>query len=163
MLNKERRALVREHLWVAEAATRSVLPRRGLAPEDEDLLGEAFLALCEAALSWEPSKGSFPAYAWERVRRAVLEIRRREAQLSLRSAALAGAAQDEAGPAGGPVRDELVAALMLLPPRWRAVVNLCFFRGLEAHEAARLLGISPSRVSQIKRKALARLRATLLD
>ncbi|WP_027718622.1 sigma-70 family RNA polymerase sigma factor [Desulfovirgula thermocuniculi] len=163
MLDKERRALVGEHLWVAEAAARAVSPHPGPAPEGEDLLGEAFLALCEAALSWEPSKGSFSAYAWEKVRRAVQDTWRREAQQSLRSAALADVTWAGADPVGAPERDELLAALMLLPPSWQAVMNLCFFRGLGTDEAARLLGLSPARVSRIKRKALARLRATLLD
>lgn len=163
MLDGKRRALVGEHLWVAEAVARTALPCPGPAADGEDLLGEAFLALCEAALSWEPSLGSFPAYAWEKVHRAVKGAWEKEAQRAVQGSAPVGVPWTDSSHSGAPQRDELLAALMLLPPRWQAVVNLCFLKGLGTEEAAGILGLSPMRVSRIKRRALARLRAALQD
>lgn len=51
------------------------------------------------------------------------------------------------------------AALAALPERERAVLSLTYFEELPGNEIAGLLGVSESRVSQIKHRALGMLRA----
>lgn len=161
MLSEGQRMLVEEHLWLAEAAICAVSLHPGLQLERCDLLGEAYLALCEAALRWDSSRGKFSTYAWMRVRGAVLDAWRRGVRLSLRHTALADGLLAGSGADGELEREDLAMALALLPPRWRAVVELSFFGEFGTGEVARLLGISVSRVSQIKREALKRLKAIL--
>lgn len=52
-------------------------------------------------------------------------------------------------------------ALLQLKPQERTVLSLYYFEGLKLHEIASLLSITESRVSQVRSKALARLRGKL--
>ncbi len=55
----------------------------------------------------------------------------------------------------------LRASLMALPEQERNVLTLYYFEELKLHEIAALLGVSESRVSQIRAKAITRLRKSL--
>ena len=55
----------------------------------------------------------------------------------------------------------LRAALMTLPEQERNVLTLYYFEELKLHEIAALLTVSESRVSQIRAKAISRLRKSL--
>ena len=55
------------------------------------------------------------------------------------------------------LRDELMA----LPEQERAVLSLYYFEELKLHEIAAILAVSESRVSQIRAKAVGRLRGKL--
>lgn len=58
-------------------------------------------------------------------------------------------------------RDAVAAAIMALPERERLVITLCYYEEVTAKEVAEILGVTPSRVSQLHSKALSRLRAAL--
>lgn len=58
------------------------------------------------------------------------------------------------------VGERLQAALRGLPQRERMVLSLTYFENLSGQEVAAILGVSESRVSQIKRRALATLRGS---
>lgn len=58
--------------------------------------------------------------------------------------------------------ERIRAALDSLPPRECTVLSLTYFENLSGQEIARVLGVSESRVSQIKRRALATLRTSSL-
>jgi RNA polymerase sigma factor for flagellar operon FliA len=58
----------------------------------------------------------------------------------------------------GEMGERLRAALETLPQRERTVLSLTYFENLSGQEIAGILGVSESRVSQIKRRALATLR-----
>jgi RNA polymerase sigma factor FliA len=57
--------------------------------------------------------------------------------------------------------ERLRAALAELPDQERHVLTLCYFEELKLHEIAKILGVSESRVSQIRAKAVQRLRKQL--
>lgn len=79
------------------------------------------------------------------------------------------AADDGDGPDRGPLGDllrretvaQLRQALEDLPERDRLILDLYFREGLQLHEIGTILGVTESRVSQIRTAALARLRARL--
>src|SRR5262249_58583117 len=52
-------------------------------------------------------------------------------------------------------------AIMKLKEQERTVLALYYFEDLKLHEIAEILGLTESRVSQIRSKALARLRETV--
>ncbi len=58
-------------------------------------------------------------------------------------------------------KEELAQAIQNLPERERIVVTLYYYEGLTVKEIAQVLGVSPSRVSQIHTRAVMRLRAHL--
>lgn len=55
----------------------------------------------------------------------------------------------------------LADAISRLPEKERLVVNLYYYEGLTAKEIAFVLGVSPSRISQLHSKAILRLRGRL--
>lgn len=57
--------------------------------------------------------------------------------------------------------DALRGALMALPEQERNVLTLYYFEELKLHEIAAILGVSESRISQIRAKAVGRLRKSL--
>ena len=62
-------------------------------------------------------------------------------------------------------REEEIAllrkAILDLREQERTVLGLYYFEGLKIHEIARILGVTDSRVSQVRSKALSRLRETV--
>lgn len=58
-------------------------------------------------------------------------------------------------------REALAMAIASLPERERLVVALYYYEGLTVKEIAYIMGVSPSRVSQLHTKAVIRLRAAL--
>lgn len=52
-------------------------------------------------------------------------------------------------------------AILRLPEQERLVLSLCYFEELQLRDVARVLGVTESRISQIRSKGLARLRAAL--
>jgi RNA polymerase sigma factor FliA len=53
----------------------------------------------------------------------------------------------------------LAVAIELLPERQRFVLSLCYKEGLRIREVAEILGVSPTRASQLREQGLRRLRA----
>lgn len=57
--------------------------------------------------------------------------------------------------------DILRDAIAKLKEQERTVLSLCYFEELKLHEIAEILGLTDSRVSQIRSKALGRLRESM--
>jgi len=58
-------------------------------------------------------------------------------------------------------KQDLAMAIDRLPEREKLVVSLYYYEGLTVKEIAKILGVSPSRVSQLHTKAVVRLRGSL--
>ena len=56
---------------------------------------------------------------------------------------------------------QLKLALLALNAQERTVISLCYYEELKLHEIATVLGVTESRVSQIRTRALGRLRAAM--
>ena len=57
----------------------------------------------------------------------------------------------------------LLAAVNLLPPKYRAVIYLYYYEGCSVKETAAAMGVKPSTVQTWLQRARARLRQTLLE
>jgi len=122
-------------------------------------------ALARVYFAWPRIRrhGAVEAYTRRVLVREVLSWRRRR-RVSLvltaqpPEAALAADAAAEAG-----VGDEMHRALLVLPPRQRAVVVLRYFDDLAEAQVAELLGISSGSVKQHASRGLARLRGLLSE
>ena len=81
--------------------------------------------------------------------------------------ALGDAVEDETSPQPGPatehaiLRDLLADAIVRLPERERIVVSLYHYDGLSLREIGEVLGVTESRASQLRTKAIVRLRGSL--
>ncbi len=142
----------------------------GSAPIAEDVTQEVFLALIDGALSFDPARGSFPAYAYGIARNQVLRRMNRERFFAPMN--------DEAGeehhrrhgswshrsdPLGSLTRQEKIdtlhQAVATLPLRYREVVILCELQELSYADAAQAIGCPEGTV----RSRLHRARMILLE
>lgn len=150
---------------------------------EDDLLADALLGVGQAAARWTPTGGStLPSYAYRRATGAVLDGIRERAPLT-RADARADGGTDRAR-AAGPLSLEALTEAGWNPPaydpedptddhrRVHALLRLCTpleqyvtlavtAYGYTVTEIARHLGITESAVSQIKAKALRRMRSGL--
>lgn len=152
-----------EHLGLARQLAHRAVPG-WLSPEErEDALGDAYLGLVDGCRRWKAARGLAPStYLAYRIRGAIVDGHRaRNGRLNPKAHAAA-----EALPANlatpSPERVCLVRALLALP--WiltrseRAVLRQLYFEGMLLREIAALRGVTESRVCQIHRSALAKLR-----
>jgi RNA polymerase sigma-70 factor (sigma-E family) len=126
----------------------------------EDLLQTA---LERTARHWHRLDGAPEAYARVVVSRLAVDRRRR---LGSRVREVftdppESSVDDVAGRIA--IRSSLMAGLLQLPPRQRAVLVLRFFEDLSQEQTAAALGITPGTVASTTTRAAARLRALLPD
>jgi RNA polymerase sigma factor (sigma-70 family) len=141
---------------------------RVLGRISENAVADGWFGLVQAAGRFDPSRGhQFLTYALPRIIGAIRDARRERLCLRVKRRAFLEAAHlpddlvspdrtDDAAEAA------LVREAMLgLPEQERAVLSLLYFEELPAREVAAVLGVHESRVSQVKAKALGRLRRRL--
>lgn len=172
---------------VAAVVRRLRLPRMATL-DDDDLVSLGTVGLVEAARRYDPTRGSFAAFATPRIRGAILDAVREAsgtppyrrsnrpgtvpAQTSLHSpvphqddelALIDIVADPHAAGAFDEAEWRVLAAherlLASLTPRERTVLDRLYRDGCRAVQVARALGVSESRIAQIHARALARLRA----
>jgi RNA polymerase sigma-70 factor (sigma-E family) len=125
--------------------------------EAEDVMQEAFLRLWERWDRVAPMEDP-DAYLYRTAMNA-FRSRRRRALAALRRTLPHPSPPDEVSAVDG--RDEVVRALGRLSPRQRAAIVLIHMVGMTSTEAGEALGISPSTVRVLAKKARAALRITL--
>lgn len=170
---------ISRHLGLVYHAAQAFACRGAATIERGDLIGAGTLGLIHALEHYEASRGvSFASYATPRIRGAMLdELRRldrvprsvRERMHPAPASANAEPASDAVDPGEDVetalVREEDVAALAqaiaALDARQRAVLTLYYHEELRQHQIAAVLGVTESRVSQIRSQALATLRERL--
>lgn len=176
-LDPERAALVADHLPVARHVAwryARTLPRW---IEPEEILSKTVEALVVLARDWDPDRcPAFPAYVNTFLRRRLIDMIRvelgRHGQRVLPRARLEDADVDLdevlPDPALGP--EDLIAAfdeedaarlwelVDELPARQGLVLRWRFCSGFDQPTIGRLLGVTPSRVSQIESAAMRALR-----
>ena len=149
----------------------------------DDLVGAGAIGLMQAVDRFQPSRGlQFGTYARHRIWGAMLDFLRGEDPLSRAERREVRAAGSDSPssvtislenlPTGEPRgarytsysfadRVDLERARQCLSAREQQVISLLFDLDWSNREVARELGVNESRVSQIKRAALSRLRASL--
>lgn len=140
------------------------------ALEYEDIVGAGMVGLMKAAQSYNPSRGAFSGYAVPRIRGEIGELFRRQQSLERTDTRV-----DDPGPLADdrPTaldehlqierRDKLRAAVDRLPAHERAVIAGVYFGNQKAKVIALRLGLTESRISQLRAAALRRLALTLSE
>jgi len=173
-LTDEQRSLAIRYLPMAQALARRAI--RPVPSEDEELQSAAYMALVEAALTFDPArKVNFATYARHRIRGALRDYRR----LVLADGWKGDPAHrpvferfcgniEEHGRVLGveppsPIGSELESTeavekwLRRLPRAQAAACRLIYLHGKSQDEAAALVGCSKSYMSRLHREAIARL------
>ena len=178
--------LVLANRGLAASCVHTFLRRNRVPPslglELDDLMGEARLALCRAALKWDPARGRFSTYACTAVFNALISLcapGRRSAferlpVMSLHTPVgkgdddtLVDLLPDPGESVQTRVMDRAIVetvwhAMWQLPERERSAL-LCMLDGRNSREIAHQWGCSRQRVDQIHGRAVRRLRRILGD
>jgi RNA polymerase sigma factor (sigma-70 family) len=180
-MTTDRQQLVAEHLDIVYTLARRYARRLPDTADIRELESAGTLGLMEAATRFDPSRGlSFKTFAWWRVRGAIVDSMRTSALYSRRQhlARERGfglqrvALEDRNQCAGGVPADvggdvwlsrRLRAALARMPRREARLLVWRYWRGLPQCALTTRLGVNPSRVSQLEKRALRRLRTLLGD
>ncbi len=132
------------------------------------LVHEAYLRLVDQTRADWNDRGHFFAVAARAMRQIVIDHARRRGAVK-RGSGVAPAPLDEGDAAVDPALEDVVAVdaaldrLAASSPRLVQVVEMCFFAGLTAEEAAEALRTSPATVKRDWRKAKALLYALLRE
>jgi RNA polymerase sigma factor FliA len=173
----KREALASSHISLVAAIAWSEMRASGTCGPIDDLRSAGLTGLAEAVNRFDDSRGvKFPAYAKLRIRGAIRDYRRDASLLTRSEMAAKSTAQRRLVPetearkvaATGPRPDSLVetrerrervaAMLETLGERDRYVIRRYFFDERTLLQIGRELGVVESRVSQLCRRALKRLR-----
>jgi RNA polymerase sigma factor (sigma-70 family) len=183
-MTEQQERLVMENLRLAPYCVKRFTSRYRipsvLSLDTDDLVSEAFIALCRAAEMWDPKRGAFSTYAVVAIQNWLINvckldrvgIRKEMEMLSLDSPI--GEAEEERLmdllPDNGPrledtvisrrVASELRLAVEELPDRDRRVIT-GLLRGDNPADLARAFGCSRQRIEQIQSRAYRRLRQRL--
>lgn len=149
----------RQQARLLEQAAARLEERLGRSPEDEELATELGLEPAELA-EWERRAASLSLVYLDQIR---LGHGGEDGQESPVESLAGGDEEDD--PLGSVLRQDrqaaLAEALGRLSDKERLVVTLIYYEDLTAREAAQVMGLSPSRVSQLHTRAILRLRGTL--
>lgn len=168
-----RETLILQHLNLVRAISWNVAQRLPRSVSTDDLASAGTLGLIAAADRFDSSRGlAFSTYARHRIMGAILDFLRTEDPLSrsARRAECGGAPvtvsldQLTTPPAAhlGPRIEDRVDvgnARKCLSPRENRVISLLYDQDWPAREVAKLLGVNESRISQIKHRAVTKLRS----
>lgn len=184
-LTPEQQALVTEHARIGSQAAWHVVRTRGIHTYDrdawdmDDVICAANEGLCDAAMAWDPERGDFGGYAQMIVRHRVLDFFRQMSSFSRRGARRRPltmsidavrdtedestwheilADPNDSGTADVSSWDNITWLLGKLPPRERQIAWLVHVEGRTLTDVGKMMGISPSRASQIHARAMTRLR-----
>src|SRR5438552_4558825 len=182
MTSKEE--LITANLRLAPYCVRRFLSRYRipgvLGLDTEDLVSEAFLALCRAAEMWDPERGAFSTYAVVAINNWLINVCkldrasiRTEIEVLSLDTPVGEAEEERLGdllPDQGrgledmvlsrSLADDLRAAVRELPDRDRAVMT-ALLQGETPSDLARAYGCSRQRIEQIQSRAFRRLKNRL--
>lgn len=177
-LTPDQAKLVDGHMILVDQVAAHVAFRMRGRVDPGDLVGEGWRGLCHAAIDFDPTRGTlFATYARRRILGTMLDevrhmdwaprlMRQRRCVPTLHSLYETVAEDDrrlelhhllpgreDDGPAMLAAREEIVAALSVLPRRHRAMLWMYHADGLHMSEIALAYGLSESRVSQMLAEA----------
>ena len=163
-------ALMCEPIELVYRVAAGIERKRGDAVEKSDLLSAGFAGLVEAAHRYQPGRGAaFATFACYRIAGAMRdELRARRARefCDLRDLDEADEPADPAPSADAALaaRDVLASlsrALESLPDRERVLIERCYLDGVALSTVAAELGVSSSRASRLRARAVAALRGSV--
>ncbi len=133
----------------------------GSVPEAEELTQEVFLKLWELAASFDPARGSFPAWLAVIARRTAID-RTRSKNFRARKNEVPLEENEPAGYAGAVTASGALQALEALSPEQQRLIEWSYLDGLSHSKIAALLGAPLGTVKTRLRQAIQELREILI-
>lgn len=164
-------ALAADHMAIATSMVNRYASRRN--PLRDELLGEARLALCRAAIKFNPDHGaSFSTYAHRSVIHAIWNFVDRWNKVDLVVFSVLSKIDKHSYQPTKPnqstnpnrqfekeeLREQVGIVKRSLPPRWWAILEMRYLKQMLPKEIADELGLSRSRVQQLIDEALIKIR-----
>ena len=161
-----------EHLPLVKAMAVQLASAQSVHVDAEDLAGAGMIGLMRAAHNFRRARGvPFGSYAKHRIRGEMLDfiaggfkhmhqdlIEEAEFELQITGEI---ARPDPCPRASKDVRRLVAIAVRDLPPQMRGVIAMRFIGEMPHKAVGRTLGLGDSRIWQVQREALARMRRTL--
>lgn len=123
--------------------------------ELDDLISEGTLGLIAAAKSWDPAgPASFRTFAQFRIKGAILDSLRKEYRYQP-----GDDEQEDGSPADPATMTDARMLVESLPPREKQVVLQKYWEGQRQRSIAKVMSITPVRVSQLHKQAISRMRS----
>ena len=130
--------------------------------EYDDLVGWGMLGLVKASERWMPSRGvTFSTYASYRIRGQMMDAVEKELRMTERRGPMPDMERLPDRRAAVPVmlaQGEVAALLAHLSPRIASIMTMIYVDGLTLRATAKVVGVTESRICQIRKTAIAKLR-----
>jgi len=174
----ERRALVEAHMPMLRSVAWEFFRACKGRWEFDDLVGAGAVGLCQAARRYRPGKRAFAAFAWARIRGSIVDWMRRDGRWNRGQVArrrISGVDEvcfvglsvvaelpDQAPPIDEALSDRRTLAMAReriagMDPRTQRIMGLMYTDGLDGKAAGGVMGISKTRVCQLRRAAIQEL------
>ena len=130
--------------------------------EYDDLVGWGMLGLVKASERWVPSRGvTFATYASYRIRGQMMDAVEKELRMTERRGPMPNMERLPDKRAAVPVmlaQGEVAALLAQLSPRNASIMSMIYLDGLTLRATAEVVGVTESRICQIRKAAISKLR-----
>ena len=131
--------------------------------EYEDLVGWGMLGLVKASERWTPARDcTFATYATYRIRGQMMDAIEKELRMTRRRGSMPNMEHlpdKRAASDAVLARDEVASLLAYLSPRNASIMAMIYIDGLTLRETAEIVGLTESRICQIRQASIAKLRA----
>ena len=131
--------------------------------EYEDLVGWGMLGLVKASERWTPDRDcTFATYATYRIRGEMIDAIEKELRMTQRRVSMPHMerlADKRARADAVFAQDEVASLLTHLSPRNASIMTMIYLDGLTLRETAEIVGLTESRICQIRQAAIAKLSA----
>ncbi|KKL07885.1 hypothetical protein LCGC14_2581520 [marine sediment metagenome] len=156
-----------EHLRLVYHIANKVAVRWEWLVEHDDLVGWGMLGLVKASKRWTPDRGcTFATYATYRIRGQMMDAVEKELRMTRRRGSMPDMElfSDKRARADAVLaRDEVESLLGSLSPRNASIMTMIYLDGLTLRETAKLMGLTESRICQIRKAAITKFRVVYLE
>lgn len=141
----------------AQKIVHAVVRRKVVGVDHADARQTVLAEVVKAADKWNPEKSAWATYVQTIAQRRCIDIMRSQTRANVRRERLQEGLQQQTGRTIELSADSLATLTACLTPRQRDTIQLLYGEGLGTWAAARRLGVTPPRVTQLHAAATLRM------